>query len=559
MIAVATEKTCSNRQINSAGEMPDIEHLQQENSSLKQDLKQRIYCLECEIRSLKCDKNYYKSLHEKKKDKLEEQKKEIEQLKAKIRYLQQKLYGRKTEKKNTSEKSTTSTDQSSDNKQKRKRGQQPGVPGHGRRDYSHLPVVYEVSEVDEAVCPKCGCPYHQDESLGTEDTEVIEIEIEVYRRRIHRKRGKKTCQCDGVPCIITAPGPAKLFKKHKFSVSVWVNIFLEKYLYQRPINRYLDVLKDLDFDPPAGTIGDNLKKAAPLFEELYAEIIKKNLSEKYMHADETRWLVFTLIEGKQSHRWNMWVFATKNTVVYILDPTRSADVIKKHLDGSAVEILIVDRYSAYKSYADKREGIILAFCWTHVRRDFLDTAKSFEELHQWGNSWVEDIGKIFHLNNLRVAKRIGSEEFKKADKVLREALELMKQRLESELTVDKLHPEKKKRLNSIKNHWKGLLVFVDYPWIPMDNSEAERLVRILALGRKNYYGSMTEFSGHFTAMMLTVFQTLGRWNINRRKWLTWYLEACADNGSQAPPDVTGFLPWNMTDEQLSELQYPDTS
>lgn len=542
MIAVATEKTCRSRHISPVGEIPDIAELQQE------------------IRTLRCERNYYKSLHQKTKNKVEEQEQEILQLNARIRYLEQQLYGRKTEKKNSSEKNAQSTEPSSeDDKQKRKRGQQPGACGHGRRDHSHLEAKDEIFALDEAVCPKCGCPYHEDESLGTEDSEIIEIEIKVYRRKIRRKKYKKTCNCDDVAGIITAPGPAKLFNKHQLGISVWVNILLEKYLYQRPINRYLEAIKDLDLKLPAGTIGDNLKKFTPLFEPVYAQIVKKNLNERYMHADETRWMVFMFIEGKKSYRWNMWVFVTKSTVVYILDPSHAADVIEKHLNGSAVEILIVDRYSAYKSYAKKHKNVILAFCWTHTRRDFLNTARGFKELYEWGMSWLEDIGKIFHLNNLRVSNEIGSEEFKKADKVLRESLDNMKQRFESELTEDKLYPEKERRLKSIKNHWKGLLVFVEYPWIPMDNSQAERLMRIVALGRKNYYGSMSEFSGRFTAMMFTVFQTLGRWNINRRKWLAWYLETCADNGGRPPPDVTGFLPWNMSGEQLAQLQYPDTS
>ena len=69
------------------------------------------------------------------------------------------------------------------------------------------------------------------------------------------------------------------------------------------------------------------------------------------------------------------------------------------------------------------------------------------------------------------------------------------------------------------------MVFVDYPWIPMDNSEAERRMRIAALGRKNYYGSGSVWNGHFTACLFSIFQTLKLWNVNPRKWLTRYLQA----------------------------------
>jgi transposase len=540
MIAVASENICGDQQVSPVCEVLDLQQLLQEN------------------RTLYCDRNYYKTLHEKAKAREDLLKQENQQLNARIRYLEQKLYGRKSEKKTSSEKNT-STSSSSDDQSKRKRGQQKGSPGHGRRDYSHLPVKEEVFELDEAVCPVCGCPYQETSFLDTDDSELIEMKVEAYRRKIQRKQYKKACQCAGVPGIITAPGPAKLIGRGKLGISVWVTLLLEKYLYQRPINRLLESFKDIEFDASAGTIGDGLKKLAPLFEPVLREIIKKNQTERHLHADETRWLVFEFIDGKKSYRWYMWVFVSKNTVVYILDPSRATSVIEKHLTVVSALILSVDRYSSYKSFAKDREYVVLAFCWTHVRRDFLTSANGFDELETWGMAWVESIGEIFHLNNQRVKHETDSPEFSKADQSLREALNRMKQQFESELTEVNLHPERAKRLNSIKEHWEGLLVFVDHPWIPMDNSEAERRMYIAALGRKNYYGSGSVWSGHFTACLFSIFQTLKLWNINPRKWLTQYLQACAENRGQSPPDLTCFLPWTMSKEQLARLHYPDTS
>ncbi|RLA86983.1 MAG: IS66 family transposase [Deltaproteobacteria bacterium] len=540
MIAVASDNTCGEQQVSSVSKELDLERLVLEN------------------RVLNCEKNYYKSLHERAKAREELRKQEVQQLNARIRYLEQKLYGRKSEKKTSSEKNT-STSSSNDDTSKRERGQQPGSPGHGRRDYSHLPVEETVYKLDEAVCPKCGCPLHEDPLLDTDDSETIEIEVKAYRRKAKRKKYKKACQCDGVPGIITAPGPAKLIDKGKLGISVWVHLLLEKYLYQRPINRLLELFKDIEFDAAAGTIGGGLKKLPPLFEPVLKEIIRKNQTERHLHADETRWLVFEFIDGKKSYRWYMWVFVSKQTVVYVLDPSRATSVIEKHLNVAGVLILSVDRYSSYKSFAKDRENVILAFCWTHVRRDFLTSAKGFDELHAWGMGWVESIGNIFHLNNLRVKHEVDSLEFAQADQLLREALDRMEQQFELELTEADLHPERAKRLNSIKEHWEGLRVFVGHPWIPMDNSEAERKMYTAALGRKNYYGSGSVWSGHFTASLFSIFQTLKLWKINPRKWLTQYLQACAENRGQSPPDLTCFLPWTMSKEQLARLHYPEPS
>ncbi len=259
-------------------------------------------------------------------------------------------------------------------------------------------------------------------------------------------------------------------------------------------------------------------------------------------------------EGKLTHRWYLWVFSSPSAVVYILDPSRSTDVIRCHLGMVEEGILCVDRYSAYKCFVRTREGFILAFCWAHQRRDFLDLAGSRPELETWALGWVERIGNLYHLNHRRLAHKIDSEDFVEADQRLREAIQEMEKQRNQELSQKRMDAECLSVLKSLKNHWEGLTVFVDHPWIPMDNSEAERRMRNPALGRKNYYGSGSIWSAHFTAAMFSVFQTLIKWDINPRQWLLEYLAACAEAGGVAPEDISPFLPWNMSEEQRKQMR-----
>ena len=87
----------------------------------------------------------------------------------------------------------------------------------------------------------------------------------------------------------------------------------------------------------------------------------------------------------------------------------------------------------------------------------------------------------------------------------------------------------------------------------MDNNASERAGRNPALGRKNYYGSGALWSGQLAMKMFTILATLGKWHINPRLWLTWFLESCAANGGNAPVDLHNFLPWNLTPEKRVEL------
>ena len=442
MIAVTQENSSCSQQTIEVGKRFDSQQLLQEN------------------RLLRWERGHYKNLLDRARAREELLKQQIEQLNARIRYLEKRVYGRKSEKDRAKSKSESYRSSFSDNEPKRSKGHQPGSAGHGRRDYGHLPVQEEIFELDEAVCPHCGRPYQEDTFLGTEDSELIEVEVRAYRRKIRRKKYRKCCRCGDIPGIITAPGPAKLIVRGKPGISVWVTLLLEKYLYQRPINRLLESFKDIEFDMAPGTIGDGLKRLAPLFEPVLQQIVRRNRAERHLHADETRWQVFEFVEGKKSYCWHMWVFVSDSTVVYILDPSRGASVLENHLKAATVLILSVDRFASYKCFAKNRQNVVLAFCWTHVRRDFLDTANGFSELEDWGIGWVDSIGEIFHLNNQRLKHEIGSAKFNRADRSLRKALDAMKQRAESELTETYLHPQRVKRLNSLREHWDGLMVFV---------------------------------------------------------------------------------------------------
>ena len=112
-------------------------------------------------------------------------------------------------------------------------------------------------------------------------------------------------------------------------------------------------------------------------------------------ADETRGRVFIDTEGKTGHRWWLWVFLGTDTVVFILDPSRSHEVPEGHFPADAKLVLVVDRYSAYKAMKQVLCGnILLAFCWAHVRRDFVEVGKGWAELKPWALAWLERIREL---------------------------------------------------------------------------------------------------------------------------------------------------------------------
>ncbi len=506
-----------------------------------------IICQTCskqrEINELHSEVGYWKSMHQRAVARETTLKEEVAELSAKLKQLNRQLFARKSEHCNNGTQRIQETSEA-----ERKRGHQPGQPGNGRKLHDHLPAVEEIHDLPEEkkYCDQCGLPFIP--FPGTEDSEVIEIDVRAHRRIIKRKRYTPGCCCDRHPAIITADAPAKLIPKGMLGNSVWVTILIDKFLSYRPTNRLLDNLKLYGLKIAQGTVTDGLKRLAPLFEPIQKEIIAKNLTEIHWHADETRWLVFERLENKIGRLWYLWVFRTETTVVYVLAPSRSAKVPLAHFQGVQKGILSVDRYSAYKALI-KQIYLALAFCWAHVRRDFLNLAHNWPILENWAIGWVEQIGQLYHLNNQRLEVLDNPTEFATLNARLKMAVEQMAAARDHQLNQNNLHTASQKVLESLKRHWNGLTIFVDNPEIPMDNNSAEQSLRGPAVGRKNFYGSGAIWSGRLAAVMFSIFQTLLLWNINPKLWLTAYLDACAKNHGSAPQDLSTFLPWEMSGPQ----------
>lgn len=488
---------------------------------------------------------------------------ELEQAKATISLLRKMIFGRQSEQSQTPVTGAAQpTDQdgeaSSAASSRGKRGQRQGGPGHGRQRHPNLPTetVQHDLPPEKCCCPKCGAPFQL--FPGTEDCEEIHWELLRLLRRLHKRaRYKPTCPCGAVAGIITAPGPAKLIAKGKFSIGFWVNVLLEKYLLQRPLYRVLWLLALNGLKVSQGTLTGGLQRLLPLLMPLYAAILEHSRQASHWHMDETRWMVYAELDGKQGYRWWLWVVATKDVVAFLIEPSRSAEVPTRHLGERAKGIASVDRFKSYISMAAHSNGrIVLAFCWTHQRRDFVRVRDNYRRLSAWAQGWVDRINELYRLNARRLAVRVDPAAFAEQDRLLRQALLAMADARDLELADPALLPAQRKALVSLREHWQGLCIFADRPDIPMDNNESERRLRNPVVGRKNYYGSFAIWSGTLSAVCFTLMQTCLKTGLDPQKFLHAYLQACADNAGRPPKDLQRFLPWSLSPEQKAAWALP---
>jgi transposase len=511
--------------------------------------------LRLENLELRQQAGYWRSMHARAIQRFEEVHQELEACRGELRQRKADLFGRKSEKQSRKDRSNDLTDpQETASKPKRQRGQQPDRPAPQRRDYSDLPERIQQVELppERCYCPDCGKRLKL--RSDTEDASQIEIEVLVYRRVWKRRRYETTCDCEGKTRVFTAPLPPKVIPKGLYGTSLWVEILVDKFYSQLPIERLREQLRLHGLGLAAGTVADGLRRLEPLFAPVYEALKERNGQSFYRQADETRWYVFVEHEGKRNHCWWLWAFSGEDTVVYCLDPSRSHTVPEEHYPDDIAGILLVDRLSSYKAMAQVKSGLILlAWCWAHVRRDFVRVGKGFPEFKDWALAWLRRIRDLYRLNRERLAVRNNKAKFAKAARALRRAMVALQQQRDAELADRQLRRPCRQVLESLQEHWEGLTRFVDDPCIPMDNNASERRLRNPALGRKNYYGSGSLWSGRLAAMLFSLFATLKMAQLNPRRWLEWYLDSCAKAGGKAPADIQPFLPWNLSPEQRRAL------
>ena len=315
---------------------------------------------------------------------------ELARLRATGAVLSRALYGRKSE-------------QQEKARSGRPRGQQRGAPGHGR---AQRPGLEEHTEEhnpppDACVCARCGQPYAPN---GAEESTLVEIEVKAHKRVIRRPRWRRTCECASSPMEVSAPPAPRLFARTLYGTSFWARFLFEHCACLRPVHRVAAWMSGQGLAVSPGTLADSLKRFVALFEPVAEAILAHQSKAALRHADETGWRVQELRGEDRSSRAWLWTSVSSDAVSFHIDPSRSAEAARKLFGEALLDTVIVrDRYSAYKRLARLLGGlVILAWCWSHVRRDFIDCAAGQVDLTDWCRGWIERIAGIYRLNEARL-------------------------------------------------------------------------------------------------------------------------------------------------------------
>jgi transposase len=405
----------------------------------------------------------------------------LAELERQLAKLTKQLFGPSSEQRTTAEEPAGTDDQDDDKgKDKGKKKKR----GHGPKEQPKLPIVEVVHGLDDAdqVCPNCGGGLHEMEGQYEESDEIDVLPLRFVVKR--HKRKKYACRCGS--CIETALGPDKLCPGGRYSVSFAIYVAISKYCDHLPLERQVRMMAREGLVVTSQTLWDQIEQLAWLVESVMPRLHAHVLSHPVVGADETTWELFGKKPG-QGKSWYVWVLRVDTAIYYAIREGRSfktAAALLKTFAGT----LMCDGYVAYLSLSGAYPQVVLAHCWAHVRREFVEIEKSFptqcgevldhiralylieRECEDKGPEGDDDRRKLRHEKSRPIVDKIAEWFYRTLPKCLPES---------------GLH----KAIGYMVHMWPGLVLFLDDPRVPLDNNGTERGARSPVVGRKNHYGS----------------------------------------------------------------------
>ena len=412
----------------------------------------------------------------------------------------------------------------------------------------HLPRTDIILEAP-STCPECGGEEFR--KISDDISEVLEYVPSSFKvMRYIRPR----CACIDCEHIVQAYPRSDGISKGKAGPGLLAHILVNKYCNHLPLYRQSQMYEREGIDISRSTMAGWMGQCSKLLEPLIAELRKEIFSSNQLHGDDTPVKVLTPGLGK-TKTGRIWAYVrdgrphgdnTPPAVCYFYSPDRKGERPQEHLkDFSGV--LHADAYAGFnKLYGTNEAGetdkniITEAACWAHTRRKFYEiTVASDNAVIAY--STLEEIGKLYRIE----------EEIRGLIPENRH----QQRQLHSKKIVEELFTNFKKWMNKLPaksltaraisyalNNEVALKRFLEDGKIEIDNNAAERSVRGIALGRKNWLFAGSDSGGQTAAAIYSLIETAKLNDINPWLYLKQVLTQIQDYNSQKLADI---LPWNI--------------
>lgn len=402
----------------------------------------------------------------------------------------------------------------------------------------HLPRDTVVHAPEAACCPDCGGHL---KPLGEDVSEVLDY-VPASFRVIRHVRPKLACgRCD---TIVQAPAAGRPIARGMAGPGLLAHVLVAKYCDHLPLYRQSGIYAREGVDLERSTLADWVGQCSALLRPLVERLRQHVLTGEKLHADDTPVPVLAPGDGK-TKTGRLWTYvrddrpagnATPPAVWFAYSPNRKGEHPQTHLKAFK-GILQADAFAGFDALYAKGD-ILEAACWAHARRKFF-------EIHQAQGSPIaaEALKRIAALYAIESEVRGQPPDIRR------------KRRERAKPILDEFHLwllDTRRQLSTKSglaaaigyalNHWQALIRYASDGRIEIDNNAAERALRAVALGRKNFLFAGSDAGGDRAAAIYSLVGSAKLNDLDPEAYLRFVIERIADYRIS---ELDNLLPWNV--------------
>jgi transposase len=413
----------------------------------------------------------------------------------------------------------------------------------------HLPRIEVVVDIDNKICPCCEGELHR---IGEDKSERLDL-IPAQFRILVTRRPKYACRAceDGV---MQAPAPARLIEGGLPTEATVAQVLVSKYADHLPLYRQAQIYGRQGIELDRSTLADWVGQAAFHLRPLHDRLLCKLRQRLKLFADETTMPVLDPGRGR-TKTGQLWTYAADDRpwggadppgVAYVYAPDRKADRPIAHLAGFK-GILQVDGYAGYSKLAERGE-VQLAFCWSHMRRNFYELAAPGPA--PIASEALKHIAEFYAIEK-DIRGRSAEERRLIRQQRSRPLADAFQKWLQTKLSLISQKGKLAEAIRYALSRWDGMVRFVDDGRIELDNNTVERSIRPIALNRKNALFAGSDGGAEHWAIIASLVETCKLNDVDPLAYLTDALTRIV-NG-HANSQIDQLLPWAYGRQDLKAV------
>ncbi len=376
-------------------------------------------------------------------------------------------------------------------------------------------------------CPECGGELRM---LGEDVSEILEF-VAARLKVVETVRLKKSCRrCEsegrpppvrGRPRTAQEPAPSRPIPRGMAGPGLLAHILVAKFDDHLPLYRQGEIFARLGADIPRSNLIDWCGQATRALRPLVEKIKKDVLRSDRLHADDTPIRVLdprVKAAGKdrgvkEGRIWTYvrddrpWGGGDPSGVAYFFSADRKGEHPQGHLEDFR-GILQADAYAGFKALyqpgPDGKVRVREAACWAHLRRDFHDVWKATGS--ELAKDALDRIGALYDIerkiNGLPAEQR---QEIR--DRESRRRVDAFHAWMTVHLTRIPGKGDLAKAVRYALSRWPSFTLFLDDGRVAIDNNVAERAVKPVVIGRKNWMFAGSDAGGETLADAMTIIET----------------------------------------------------